>query len=698
MRIVFLILLVAAVSLPSAPDGELKPFILDHRGGAASVIDLSFLLDAPAGKRGFVRVADGHLVTGDGKRQRLWGVNITDWSRGSTMFPSKEDAPMWAATLARFGVNCVRLHFLDLATPRGLIDATRDDTRSFDAQQLDKLDFFIAELKRRGIYININLNVGRSYKAGDGVKDADKIRWAKGPTLFDPRLIELQKEYAKQLLTHYNPYTKTEYRNDPAVVTVELVNENALYLGFRAPTPAYDNDLLDLYNAWLKQKRSLAELAKLRAIAGVADDQPIPRLMGKEVGVAPPERFYTELEFFMEMERRYFLDMQSYLKDTLKVKAPLVASADHSHSGSSYPLLASTSLLDIVDGHTYWQHPGPRGIANTPMVNDPRNSTVVELSRTAFAGKPYTVSEVNHPFPNDYASEGIPILAAYAALQDWDGVFWYTFEPKASADWKPIVGDPFDISHNPVKMTQLAAGALMFVRGDVRAAQQVIKRSYSRQQVQDSIRLPGTERPYFTPGFPPLLPLRHGSRIATLDGKPTEKIEVSEADPIVSDTNELVWSVSSEKGEKGGVVTVDTERTQAAIGFVKAHGKQLRHLAPEIDNRFASLTLSALNSKPIARSSRLLLVAGAAVTNTGVEWNETRSALKQWGTSPTLIEPVTGQLLIRNLEGARGVTIAALDGRGQRIGASVAAKKTSEGWRVQLGEQVTIWYEIKVER
>ncbi len=101
---------------------------------------------------------------------------------------------MWAATLARFGVNCVRLHFLDLPTPRGLIDATREDTSSFDAKQLDHLDFWIAELKSRGIYINLNLNVGRSYKVGDGVKDAEKIRWAKGLTLFDPRLIELQKE------------------------------------------------------------------------------------------------------------------------------------------------------------------------------------------------------------------------------------------------------------------------------------------------------------------------------------------------------------------------------------------------------------------------------------------------------------------------------------------------------------------------
>src|SRR5215510_9051742 len=281
MRAFLLILLVVATFPPSfPPDGEMKPFMLDHRGGAASVINLSFLLDAPAGKHGFARIDGGHLVAGDGKRLRLWGVNITEWSKGSTMFPSKEDASMWAATLARFGVNCVRLHFLDLPTPRGLIDATREDTRSFDAQQLERLDFWIAELKKHGIYINLNLNVGRSYKAADGVKDPEKIRWAKGLTLFDPRLIELQKEYAKQLLTHRNSYTKLEYRNDPAVATVELVNENALYLGFRAPTPAYDNDLLDLYNGWLRQKRSPAELAKLRTLAGVEGQQPIPRLMG----------------------------------------------------------------------------------------------------------------------------------------------------------------------------------------------------------------------------------------------------------------------------------------------------------------------------------------------------------------------------------------------------------------------------------
>ena len=84
-----------------------------------------------------------------------------------------------------------------------------------------------------------------------------------------------------------------------------------------------------------------------------------------------------------------------------------------------------------------------------------------ELSRSAFVGKPYTISEVNHPNPNEYASETIPILAAYGAFQDWDGIFVYTFEPKALDDWQPYVVDNFDITLDPVKMIQMSVGALL---------------------------------------------------------------------------------------------------------------------------------------------------------------------------------------------------------------------------------------------
>src|ERR1700689_822172 len=133
------ILILAPNHAPAQDPPGMVPFALDHRRAAEShsPVDVSFLLEAPAGKHGFIQVSNGHLATGDGQRIRLWGVNITDWSKGSRQVPSKEDAPLWAATLARFGVNCVRFQFLDLPTPRGLIDGKRDDTRALDLEQFD---------------------------------------------------------------------------------------------------------------------------------------------------------------------------------------------------------------------------------------------------------------------------------------------------------------------------------------------------------------------------------------------------------------------------------------------------------------------------------------------------------------------------------------------------------------------------------
>jgi hypothetical protein len=83
-------------------------------------------------------------------------------------------------------------------------------------------------LKHRGIYSDRNLNVGRDYKPGDEVPDSNLIGVAKAMTYVGPKLLELQREYARLLLTHYNPYTRSEYRNEPAIALVELVNENSV--------------------------------------------------------------------------------------------------------------------------------------------------------------------------------------------------------------------------------------------------------------------------------------------------------------------------------------------------------------------------------------------------------------------------------------------------------------------------------------
>lgn len=664
-------------------------FSVDWKADGASPADVSFLLK-PANE--FIQVKDGHLVRGDGERFRIWGINMT----GDAALPSTNNAPLIAAALARRGINCIRFHFLDKVG--ALIQNSGDSTRALDPEALQRLDRFVFELKQRGIYSDLNLNVYRTYKAGDGVRDFQLLGIGKGATYFDERLIELQREYARQLLTHVNPLTGRAYRDEPAVAIVEFVNENSLVEAWgnnnltgsqtNKPSgtwhdipPSYAAALTDKYHAWLKQKGK----------------PPVPRLRKNEFAKADRERFQLETSFYMEIESNYFRDMAKFLRDDLNVKALLIGNSDHGHGRSCYPLVASLAQLDVVDSHVYWQHPNyitsPKGkrtgfrITNTPMVDDPLHSSVVQLSRTAVSGKPFTVSEVNHPFPNEYACEGVPILAAYAALQDWDGIFWYTLGHKDVAGWTNAVPGHFDFAPDPVKMSQLSAGALLFLRGDAQAARQTATRSYSREQVIESLRFGWKDQPYFTPGFPLALPLTHAVRVSSFDGPPTGSFDAVPTNNIVADTGELTW--------RKGFVTVDTPRSQALVGRI---GGSTRNLRAEMQTPFCAITLNSLDGKPVSSATRLLLTAGTRCATTGMVWDEKHTTLEKWGTAPVRIEPVAGKLVLTGLENVRAATAQPLDGAGLPLGQPITLSHISDGWVLAFGQPATTWYVITVDR
>src|SRR6185312_3484087 len=320
----------------------------------------------------------------------------------------------------------------------------------------------------------------------------------------------------------------------------------------------------------------------------------------------------------------------------------------------------------------------------------------VKLTRSNVEGKPFTVSEVNEPFPGDYEAEGIPLLAAYGAFHDWDGIFIYAFEPKLADSWKPVIGDHFDISEDPVKIAQMPVGAMLFLRHDVAAARQTIERTYSSAQVDESMRLQQSEVPYYTPGFPLSLPLEHGSRIKCFDCAPTPKFTDTTTNPIVSDTHQLSWLLSPKTGN--GVVTVDTERTNALVGFVKENHAETTHLTADIENPFCAITLSALDDEPISRSASMLLTATSRNENTGMTWDEHRFSVTAWGTAPTRIEVIKGYLLLKSIEGALAVQVTPLDGAGRPL-ATVQGRLLAEGgWEIQIGQVPATSYLIKVVR
>ena len=105
-----------------------------------------------------------------------------------------------------------------------------------------------------------------------------------------------------------------------------------------------------------------------------------------------------------------------------------------------------------------------------------------------------------------------------------------------------------------------------------------------------------------------------------------------------------------------------------------------------------------MDERPLARSQKMLLTAGSRVANTGQKWNDARTALTFQGGSPTLIEPVNGAVILRNLEGAKRVQASALDGSGKPIGEPVSARKTAAGWEIPVGDPVITWYVLSVTR
>jgi hypothetical protein len=245
-------------------------------------------------------------------------------------------------------------------------------------------------------------------------------------------------------------------------------------------------------------------------------------------------------------------------------------------------------------------------------------------------------------------------------------------------------------------MPELAAGALTFLRCDVSPARSGVLRSYSEQQVFDSYRLSQNDHPYFTTGFPLWKPLVDSSRIASLDDGATQKFSSDpQPAPIVSDTAQLTWSATR---ASTGQVIVDTTRTQEIIGFSNTQNKPPANFSADVTNSFSAILLTSLDARPIVQSGHLLLVAGAHAINTGMAWNSAHTGVDQWGSSPTLIEPVTGHIVLRGLDGATSVSAQPLDGAGQPLGQPIPATKDAGTWQIPIGTPATTWYSVTVER
>ncbi len=271
MKRIFSVVLILTTFTISAQDrSQWFEFYLPWDDSTKTITDMSAYLDAPAGKYGYLQTTpDGHFRF-ENKDQDERFVGVVNVAIAN--FPTKDQARILAARMAKFGINLVRIHLIDVEGTSGLFQNSSLNTLQLSVDRLDKMDYFIKCLKDKGIYFNFCIQSGRVFKTADGLNAPVTNNQSKYVTIFDPKIIDLQKDFAEKTIGHVNPYTGLTYANDPAMATVELTNENSLFNGwfgwesdkiFSDNTEGigtyYSAELDSMFNEWLSAKYSSDE-------------------------------------------------------------------------------------------------------------------------------------------------------------------------------------------------------------------------------------------------------------------------------------------------------------------------------------------------------------------------------------------------------------------------------------------------------
>ncbi len=862
------------------------PFVLPWNDAKKTVTDLSDLNPAPLLDKHRISVKNGHFADQSGRRVRFLGTNIV----ASAAFPKTEDAAPVAARLHKYGFNIIRLHHMDSSWSNPNIFGAGEERAAaktqVSPQSMASLDNLVAELKKQGIYVNLNLHVGRALTAADGFESTEKLpEMGKVLAYFEPRFIEVQKNYARQILGHTNPHTGLKWAQDPALAVIELNNEDTLvgqaWKGTLQALPdPYRETLRSGWNGFLRKRYASTDALKqawtipgtsnhtnLLVNAQFGDDQkgwnlevhegaaaqvsvrdvqnnagetagPQGRAARIEISQKPanpweiqwqqlgldltPGGYYTLsfwarsdtprvvpfgfnldqapwspvsnsrtlalspqwqqvlqvfragpsvpahtrlsfslgndttpievadfhltagasadlaasqkmedgglplpsvdgvvgtqgrdwLDYLSSLEKNYVATMRAVIKDELGFPGPVTCS-QASYGG--FAGVARESTNEWIDMHAYWQHPSfPRQdwdmndwtIGNTPMLDEVDGGTLAELAPYRLAGKPFTVSEYNHPAPSDFASESVPLILSYAAAQDWDGIYLFDYNSNG-ADWNPgQIRGFFSVDSDPNKMALLPTMARAYLSGQIApfAAKTTLRVprgqipalmdqtlsdnswAFSYNVINEWKKRGLTRRDLL------------GSRLEMqlVDGDAPLLLSRSGARRSMALPASFGWNFTG----KDGQLLIDTPTTKALVGRVGDAWSggdwplgALQIDKPQSSNGWAAFTCTARDGQPLERSTSMLISTLNRAENTGMIWNETRTSVSNnWGTGPIQLETPSATLRLQTT--AKSAKVWKLDPTGARRGELASTLKNGE-LSFQIGPiDATPWYEI----
>ena len=594
-----------------------------------SILDFSGIVPrAPCGAYGRLVTKDGHFEFErlPGVRQKLFGVNLHSYACYHTM----EDARKLVDRFVKYGYNAVRFHNYENEF-MGLTMGSPDEATPVE-ERFVEFDNLVEACRERGVYVTIDLHVGRnvSYRA-IGIDKPGKTGKRKGEikTLYltNEKAMENFKTFVRGFMNHVNRHTGNRYADEPTLALVSVVNESAC--------------------SW--------------------------DLLGPKFDPCA-------------LEYDFMREMRALVRDELKSAVPLTSN----NSSPVFCLQASREHdYDYVDDHFYFDHPAwpddARWTKNGKLPVYTRNRRHLadgeEVPRRAVCtrmyGKPFVITEFNWCAPSVYRAYAGLLWGSLAALQDWDGMWRYLWSHNHERALHPETSNiaKLEVTGDPLALASERALMCLFLRGDLAPLRE--KASFLVRPGDLDIRKEGHLRLWHSQLKFPWAAWY--VRLGTAMGEPPAGSrcdfrypdEILEPDRAVVERRLRIGELKPGDGavalDRGrNAFTVATERTCG--GATERGAFTAGALSADVGETITALWASAMDGRPLATSSRVLLTHLVNTYNTGDRFADRAGRyLLEIGNLPYLVTRARAMVTLA-VERPEAVRVYALDTDGSRRG------------------------------
>ena len=684
-----------------------------------SVIDMSQLVEAPAGQHGFLQRSGAELrFEHSDQAQKFWAVNA------HASDDSDEDMVQRARYLRKHGVNMVREH--PLQDTLGLLD-TRGE---FDAKRLERWDRWFFTLKQQGLYMTWSpfyphrLQRGEGYDLFDELPGEGDTRSVAGLVNVEPALQASEWRWLKTLLLHKNPYTGLRYVDDPALAVLEIHNEDSIFWHYplnglaEGDFPKHLARLQARWAAWLRSRyKSDANLAQawgagwLGLWSGMRphdslDNAAMPIYSAREMGAHGPvgaprarKRMGDFIRFLAEKQRGYYEDRIAQLR-ALGFRGVTITTAWRAGGPAADAAnLWTDTAADMISRHTYVGGGAGRHLIAPGRV-DMRSqlaaigSGLLAMGLYQVQGHPFCMTEWSDMPPNPWKFEAAPIVAFYGlGLQGWDAAYHFTSSGPRMGDGWPQ-GSNY-VSDTPHYMGQFPALSFAIAHQHVRQGDVVAARRVSVDELFQGYDPLGQD---FTAGghddkrlkrepTTPLSLLALGQVTVGFDGgrsySTSARVGTQHATEVKAITDQLLWSADKQQ------LRICTDKTQGLVGRTSSAPIDLPSVTLRLDTPAVSLLLTPLDDRPLRESRHVLITALARDRQQGSIYAQRGSQLLDKGSPVLWLEPVVATLRLR---GDRPTQVRALDQYGVFSGNTVPIAEDGS-FRID-GRYQAYYYEV----